>query len=147
MPTEGEDMKTRRRTRNRRRIAVMGLGVLAAGAVAVPALASQTVKIDSKVTLAVDAGRCHGGQCSATAFHGRVKSSRHACEVHRTVKVFNRQGTLIGKDRSSHRGRWRVLDESPHAGNYHAKVLRREEGTAGTNFVCRGDRSKVVDWD
>ena len=124
----------------------MGLGVLAAGAVAVPALASQTVNIDSKVTLAVDAAHCHGG-CYATAFHGRVKSSRHACEVNRTVKVFNRQGTLIGKDRSSHRGRWKVLDSRPtEGGPYHAKVLRSKVRTAGTTFVCRGDRSKVVDF-
>jgi hypothetical protein len=116
----------------------MAVGVLAACAVAVPALASPTVKIDSKVTLPPQ---------PRSPFHGRVKSSEHACEVHRLVKVFRRRpgrdwfvdGDV--KDRTNQRGKWRVGQDVLPAGKYYAKVLRRKEGTAGATFVCRGDRS------
>jgi hypothetical protein len=97
-----------------------------------------TVKIDSKVTLPPQ---------PRSPFHGRVKSSEHACEVHRLVKVFRRRpgrdwfvdGDV--KDRTNQRGKWRVGQDVLPAGKYYAKVLRRKEGTAGTTFVCRGDRS------
>ena len=29
-------------------------------------------------------------------------------------------------------------------GSYYARLVRRKEGTAGTIFVCRGDRSVLV---
>jgi hypothetical protein len=115
------------------------LGIAAAGVIALAATASagvgkhDTVKIDSKVTLA-----------HYNPFHGRVKSSKHACEVQREVKVFKpRSGPdkLIGKDRSNKLGKWRADFDLLTAGIYYAKVVRREEGTAGTIFVCRGDRS------
>jgi hypothetical protein len=132
----------------------MGLGVLAAGALAVPALASQTVKIGSEVTLAARGADCNSnGACHAILFHGRVESTKHACEVHRTVKVIetSRPGgrkpdKLVGKDSSNHRDRWKVVQPlTMHFGPgfYYAKVLRREVGTAGT--ICRADRSKVFD--
>ena len=121
--------------------------MLAAGALAVPALAGQTVKIDSKVTLAARLADCnsHGAGCRAILFHGRVESTKHACEVHRTVKVFkqHRADQLVGKDRSNRSGRWRVVQRPPQRGLYYAKVLRREKETAG--IVCRADRSKGFD--
>ena len=117
------------------------IGVLAVGAVAVPALASQTVKIDSRVTEAVE------DSSGGTAWHGRVKSSKHACEVHRKVKVFQKSSSgpdqLFGKDRSNNHGQWRLV-RGGEPGRFYAKVVREEEGTAGTIFVCGGDRSKVV---
>ena len=91
------------------------LGVLAVGAVAVPALASQTVKIDSRVTLAV------GDSSGGTAWPDQ----------------------LLGKDRSNNRGKWK-LARPPEPGRFYAKVVRQEEGTAGTIFVCGGDRSEVA---
>ena len=115
---------------------------------AVPALASQTVKIDSKVTLAHHGADCNSnGNCSAIAYHGRVKSRKHACEVQRTVKVFKQFSGRDrlwrnGKDKTNNHGRWRVWSRSD-PGFYYAKVLRREVGTAGT--ICRADRSKVFD--
>ena len=57
-----------------RRIAVLAASSLVAlGVVAVPALATQTVKINSRVTVADN----------QPAFHGRVKSPNHACEQQR----------------------------------------------------------------
>src|SRR5262245_26759644 len=128
------------------RIAVLAMGVLAACALAVPALASHTVKIDSRVTLPRDDPGRPGPQAD-NPFYGRVESSKHACEVHRLVKVFKvrpgRDWFVDGdvKDRTNQRGEWRVGQALLPAGNYYAKVLRRKEGSAGTTFVCRQDRS------
>jgi hypothetical protein len=108
------------------------------------------VKIDSKVTLAVDCADTPG-QCHAYLFHGRVKSSEHTCEVQRKVKMFSvsvRPGRdrLVGTDRSNRHGKWRVVVEMARGQHrFYAKVVRREVRTAGTTFVCRGDRSRLLD--
>ena len=120
------------------RLSLCACAVLAATALlAVPALATNTVKIDSKVTIS----------SQPPAFHGHVKSIKHACEIQRKVKLFKeRTGAdkLLGTDKTNHLGRWKILLTPLKSGAYYAKVVRREEGTAGTIFVCRGDRSKTV---
>jgi len=124
-------------TRSRRRIAVMAVGVLAAGVVAVPALAIQTVRNDSRVIWSGP---------NRPSFSGRVKSSRHACEFNRYVKLLMvRSGPdeLLGKDRTNRRGQWTVRHPI-EPGRFYAKVVRRKERTAGTIFVCRRDRSTVI---
>jgi hypothetical protein len=117
------------------RKALLGIIVVLVAALAGTATASQTVKVDSKVTV-------HFG------FGGQVKSSKHACEVQRKVKLFKRRpgaaDQLIGTDTSNSHGQWSV--ESGQPGFFYAKVLRRKEGTAGTIFVCLGDRSKIIDF-
>jgi hypothetical protein len=121
-----------------RRIAgLAGALLVALAVVAVPALATQTVKIDSKVTISTQ----------APAFHGKVKSDNHACETQRKVKLFRQKSgpdKLLGKDKTNHLGRWKIVVDPLKSGAYYAKVVRRSEGTAGTIFVCRGDRSKTV---
>jgi hypothetical protein len=95
----------------------------------------KTVKIDSRVTLPPPQER---------PFYGRVKASRHACLVHRLVKVYRvtpgrdhvaDQGDA--KDRTSQHGKWRNRQLILREGNFYAKVVRRKEA----NFVCRPDRS------
>jgi hypothetical protein len=119
------------------RIAVLAVGVLAAGAVAVPALAGQTVK--SKITM----------DHNVNAFKGHIESSKHACEVDRRVKLFKGEGfhdyphQLAGTDRSNGHGVWKIR-VNPGA-RYYARVVRSKEDTAGTTFVCGGDRTKVID--
>ena len=116
-------------------LACVALGVTAL--LAVPALATQTVKIDSKVTIS----------SKAPAFHGKVKSSNQACEIHRKVKLFKqRQGPdkLLGKDKTNHHGEWEIEVQPLKSGAYYAKVKRRSEGTAGTIFVCRRDTSRTI---
>ncbi|HMC06091.1 MAG TPA: hypothetical protein VKG89_01725 [Solirubrobacterales bacterium] len=121
-----------------RRIAwLSGALVAALAVVAVPALATQTVKIDSKVTMS----------SQAPAFHGKVKSDNHACETQRKVKLFRQKSgpdKLLGTDKTNHLGRWKIVVDPLKSGAYYAKVVRRSEGTAGTIFVCRADRSKVI---
>jgi hypothetical protein len=112
------------------------------------ALASQTVKINSRVTLKIRCAHHIGGGCNKDLFHGRVNSRKHACVVHRTVKLFDRQrgpDGPRGKDKTSYRGKWRLVRPA-QPGFFYAKVLRREVRTAGTTFVCRGDRTRVHDF-
>ena len=120
-----------------RRAALIVCAVLATAIAAVPALATNVVKIDSKVTISAH----------APAFHGRVKSDNHACETGRKVKLFKRRhgpDHLLGHDETNHKGRWQVGVNPLSSGAYYAKVTRREEGAAGTIFVCRRDRSRTL---
>ena len=123
-----------------RRAALIVCAALATAVAAVPALATNVVKIDSKVTISAH----------APAFHGRVKSDNHACETGRKVKLFKRRhgpDHLLGHDETNHKGRWQVGVNPLSSGAYYAKVTRREEGTAGTIYVCRRDRSRTVHVD
>jgi hypothetical protein len=98
---------------------------------ATAALGGNVQRFDSKVTLSAN-----------NPFHGRVLSPRHACEVQRTVKVFNKKpgrDGVFGKTTTNGRGKWSI-PAMPN-GKFYAKVTRREEGAAGTTFVCRSDTS------
>jgi hypothetical protein len=108
-----------------------------AGAAAIAALAATAALggnvqgFDSKVTLSQN-----------NPFHGHVLSPKHACEVHRVVKVFNKKpgrDGLYGRTRTNRQGDWSI--PAMPRGDFYARVKRREEGTAGTIFVCRRDRS------
>jgi hypothetical protein len=115
------------------------LAALALGCVglAVPASAGNVVRIDSKVTIAE----------SPPAFHGRVISDNEACEQGRTVKLLQKrpgQDDSLGRDTTNNNGKWQVVVEPLSSGAYYAKVRRREEGAAGTTFVCRRDLSRTV---
>jgi hypothetical protein len=111
----------------------VALALIAILAITAFAAASTVKRFDSKVTLS-----------ASDPFHGRVTSEKHACEVQRKVKVFNvRPGPdgLFGTDTTNNHGRWSI--PATPRGNFYARVKRREEGTAGTIFVCRPDRSKT----
>jgi hypothetical protein len=120
-----------------RRAAVFACAALAAAVAAIPAFATNTVRIDSRVTISE----------RPPNFHGHVRSDNDACESKRRVKLFReRRGPdkLLGRDRSNDAGRWVEEVDPLKSGAYYARVVRREEGTAGTIFVCKGDRSETV---
>jgi hypothetical protein len=97
------------------------------------ALATNVKTIDSSVTLSQN-----------NPFHGHVVSEKHACSVHRIVKVFNKKpgrDGLFDKTKSSRTGAWSI--PATPSGKFYAKMPRRKEGTAGTIFVCTGDKSPV----
>jgi hypothetical protein len=108
------------------------VAIAAAAALAVTAVAfGATKRFDSTVTLA-----------KSDPFHGRVISDKHACEVDRHVKIYNQKpgpDGLFGRTKTNNQGEW-SKPAMPN-GDFYAIVIRREEGTAGTIFVCRGDRS------
>jgi hypothetical protein len=107
---------------------------------AVPALATNVVRYDSTVTI----------KSKGTGFHGRVRSSAAACKQGRTVKLFRAQAgkdRVYGRDTTNAKGKWSI-HVSGFAGislaKFYARVVKRSEGTAGTIYVCRGDRSPSV---
>jgi hypothetical protein len=118
----------------------LGIGVAAltaAASMAVPALATNHVYINSRVKIG----------SGAPAFHGRVNSSNHACIEQRTVKMFrekNGPDRFLGKDTTNNQGHWKIPVSHIVSGTYYAKVLRRAEGAAGTVFVCKGNVSDPV---
>jgi hypothetical protein len=111
-------------------------------AVSAPSLAAaggtNTVTIDSEIVM----------RSSFPAFHGKVKSSNSACLQPRLVKLFKlrRNGgrKLLGKSHTDSAGRWQVIVDPLSSGAYRAVVKQREEGTAGTIFVCARDKSRIV---
>ena len=119
-----------------KRLAIV-IGVAAAGVMlAVPALAGQTVKS----TITVD-------DRPKLLLKGSVESRKHACEVDRRVKLFFKgegfNGDLAGSDTSNRHGVWKIPISGGHF--YYARVVRSKEDTAGTTFVCGGDRTKRID--
>jgi hypothetical protein len=119
-------------------IKIAAVAGLLAFALVVPASATQTVHISSEIKL-----RNH-----FPAFHGRITSSNDACEQGRSVKLFKlkRNGTkkLLGQTISDIEGKWEVLVDPLKSGAYFAVAQRREEGTAGTIFVCDRAKSRIV---
>lgn len=73
------------------------------------------------------------------AFHGKLKSSRSACETGRTVKLFRKKAgadRLLGSDRSSPAGKWSVRIKLRSGASYYAK--------AAAKGSCRAAKSKVL---
>jgi len=119
-------------SKNRIPAAIAAVGAVAA-LMASGALAGNVKTFDSSVTLSQN-----------NPFHGHVVSEKHACSVHRIVKVFNKKpgkDGLFGTTKSNRTGSWSI-PAMPN-GKFYAKMPRRSEGTAGTTFVCTGDTSPV----
>ncbi len=127
----------------KRGASIAALLVLTALVVAATADATRTVRIASKVSIA----NHHG-----LHFVGHVTSSNHACVEQRKVTLYrvieNGPDQALESDFTNAQGRWSV-EVSGFAGismsHFYAKVKRRSEGTAGTTYVCRGDRSRTIE--
>jgi hypothetical protein len=118
-------------------IAVATVGLVAL--LAVPTLAqTQTTHIASEIKI----------RNNFPAFHGRIVSNNDACEQGRSVKLFKekRNGSkkLLGTTTSDLEGKWQVLVDPLKSGAYFAVAQKREEGTAGTIFVCDRAKSRIV---
>jgi hypothetical protein len=113
------------------------LALVAISATAVAGGPGQTVEIDSRIKI----------RQSFPAFHGKVKSDNMACVQQRRAKLFkqkrNGDKKLLGFDRTNAEGKWKVIVDPLKSGVYYAVVKRREEGTAGTTFVCLRDKSRT----
>ena len=125
----------------RRRAILLGLAAVLAVAGSVPAWGTRTVKIPSRVTIA----------SSGTTMHGHVRSPNANCIEGRKVKLkIDSSGgndQVIGTATTNAHGRWRIR-VSGFAGvslaHFYARVRRQSEGTAGTIYVCRPDRSRTI---
>ena len=125
----------------------MGLGVLAAGAVAVPALATQTaaapdvVKYETKLTITKE--KC--------CVEGDVVAGAKQCKQKRQVVLYKRRSGAdrkLGTDRSNGQGRWEMAKDSLKVHGkvrVYAKVRPKER----KRFVCSADRSPNIGslWD
>jgi hypothetical protein len=83
---------------------------------------------------------------SANAFHGSVESPSARCERHRTVSIFKvRPGddSLVGRDETNRRGRYRVPEQGAN-GRFYAKVARKVVGGYNNTVVCQSARSGTI---
>jgi hypothetical protein len=85
---------------------------------------------------------------SFPAFHGKVKAHNAACVEQRRVKLFKQRRNggrkLLGFDQTDNDGKWFVEVDPLKSGVYFAVAKRREEGTAGTIFVCLRAKSRTL---
>jgi hypothetical protein len=100
----------------------------------------RVVRIDSRVTI----------ESNGLHFKGEVKSPKNACRQHRKVRLFiARPGPDLhaGADITNLHGHWSINPQG-FAGismsRFYARVKKRSEGTAGTIFVCKPDRSPTI---
>src|SRR5918992_1272044 len=80
-------------------------------------------------------------------FKGRVTSTNDACEPGRRVAVFRvRSGPdlRVASDLTDSLGRWRLVYNA-RAGDYYAKVLRRDIGPGDHHHICIGIRTTTFD--
>jgi hypothetical protein len=129
------------RVRTRRVALLASLVAIAIVGLASTATGTGVVKINSKVTI----------QSRSLVFHGKVRSPNPGCRGSRKVKlkrvVSGGPDQVVGRDTSDNRGRWRITPQGSAGislAHFYARVRRSSEGTAGTIFVCRGDRSRTV---
>ena len=124
-----------------RRALLLGLVTVLAVAVSVSAWGTRTVRIPSRVTIA----------STGTVMHGHDRSPNAGCIEGRKVKLkidtSGGRDQVIGTDTTNAHGRWRI-PVSGFAGvslaHFYARVRRQAEGTAGTIYVCRPDRSRTI---
>jgi cysteine-rich repeat protein len=80
-------------------------------------------------------------------FKGRLTSSNERCESGRRVAVFRvRSGAdlRVASDRTNSLGRWNLVHNA-RAGDYYAKVSRRDIGSGDHNHVCIGIGTATFD--
>ncbi|MFN8161931.1 MAG: hypothetical protein U0R52_12900 [Solirubrobacterales bacterium] len=128
------------------RVPARGAAIAAALALVALALASvatgtKIVRIPSGVTI----------QSRSLVFHGKVTSPNPGCVEKRTVKlkrvVSGGRDQVIGADTTDRHGRWRIVPQGSAGislARFYARVRRHSEGAAGTLYVCRAARSRVV---
>lgn len=124
-----------------RTVVLAALIAVGVSALVSTAAGTQVVKIRSKVTI----------QSNSLVFHGKVKSPNPGCREGRKVKlkrVFSGgPDLLVGTDTTDAHGRWRITPQGSAGislARFYARVRRSSEGTAGTIFVCKSDRSRTV---
>jgi hypothetical protein len=125
----------------RRAAVISALLAVAIAALATGAAGTRVVNIPSKVTI----------QSRSLVFHGKVRSPNPGCRQGRKVKlkraISGGPDQALGTDTSDARGRWRITPQGSAGislAHFYARVRRSSEGTAGTIFVCRADRSRTV---
>ena len=104
-------------------------------------MAGETVTIDSNIVM----------KETFPAFHGKVVSDNSDCDDGPGREAVPQDAgggrEKLGKTTSSAAGRWKILVDPLSSGAYYSKLKQRTEGTAGTIYVCTGDKSQVAEVD
>jgi hypothetical protein len=129
------------RVPTRRAALLVALAAIASAGLVATAAGTRVVKINSKVSI----------QSRSLVFHGKVRSPNSGCRDGRKVKlkrvISGGPDQVVGRDTTDARGRWRITPQGSAGislAHFYARVRRQSQGAAGTIFVCRGDRSRVV---
>ena len=110
---------------------ILGAAIATAAVATIPALATNVVKIDSKVTISPPR--------AGVSRQGEIRQQRLRVESQgEDVQEATGPDELLGHDRTNNRGKWKVEIDPLSSGAYYARVKRRAEGAAGTIFVCGG---------
>jgi hypothetical protein len=126
----------------RNRVAVLATAIVAALAVAVPAVsadeAGQTVKIKSTITI------------GASGYQGKVKAKNPNCIGERVVVLKQKGNGVLSRVESKANGNWKAdLEELNENIKIPAKVFAEvkpvTQGTAGTIYRCLGAVSRMVE--
>ncbi len=118
-----------------RRLTLLACGaIVVAAAAAIPALGANTVKVKSTISMPPN----------HPAFHGRVRSAREDCVRHRKVQLLKQrkgQDKVLGKDKTTHHGKWLINIEPLKSGDYYAKALKSKDDSHGTTLICKAATS------
>jgi hypothetical protein len=101
------------------------------------ATATKTVKIASHITI----------KSSGLTFSGGVTSSNAACKGSRKVTLYRTPSQKLGSTTTNASGSWKLTASGSAGitlGHFYATVKQRNEGTAGTIYVCKAAKSKTI---
>jgi hypothetical protein len=119
------------------RLAAVCAVAVAFGVAAAIAIAIHKVHIESHVTITK----------TSPVFAGKVKSPNPGCKDHRRVKlhVVEQDNAVVGRDTTNRRGKWKIAFQGEGVAHYFASVAERQEGAAGTLYICKHDTSPPVE--
>ena len=124
--------------RARMTIALVVAALAVAATSSVPlASATRTVSFASHISI-----KSHG-----LTFSGRVTASHTACESGRKVTLYRTNGNVLGSKMTNSSGHWTITVSGSAGitlGHFYAKVKQRNDGTAGTIYVCKAARSSTI---
>lgn len=126
--------------RSRQRLLAGVAFVLAIAATATLAVAANTIKYDSNVSINKD----------GLAFSGLVRSENSGCKAERRILLKARRpgdDAVIGADETGKDGRWSINAEEA-AGEikieFYARLKTLRTSAAGSTYVCRSDKSRSI---
>ena len=99
--------------------------------------ATHTVKIASHISIS---GK-------GLTFSGKVTASNSACDAGRKVTLYRTNGNVLGSTTTGSSGHWKITASGSAGitmGHFFAKVKQRNEGTAGTIYVCKAAVSPTI---
>lgn len=126
----------------RNALMLVALAAAALTVVVATASATRTIRVASKVSI----------KSKSLDFSGRVTTSAYEpCEQQRKVVLFKvisgGPDQAVGRTTTSNKGAWAITPQGSAGislASFYAKVQPLSQGAAGTIYVCKAGKSKVV---